>query len=443
MQLRLTFLAGSLVLFSLLPAYGHTQAQPTAVTPVSTVNGVNFSMPTGTFRYGGSISEVIQKGYFANQDYSYQTNFSGSVAYSSRSVLRPFSAVYSGGVQIANQSNYGTTFFQSLALSQGYLTRNWTFGISDVVSYLPQSPTVGLSGIPGAGDLGLDPVTSPGVPAQDILTYNSNRVSNTVTGTASRRLSGRTSISGDSSYSILHFFNDASFDSRQIVSDLNFDHTLDARTEVGAGVSYSIYNYDAVAHSTFETRGVNVHGSRRISQALSVVGSVGPQWINASSNLGIPSRITVAASASLTYTRQFGTFAASYTRGTNGGSGVVPGAFSDSLGGSFSRRFGINWSGALTGGYSRTTGLGNGLITDLAATGIANDSQYDSVFGGAQANRRITRSLSAFASYTAFEQTFGNVSAPSALVPGALNGLVQSFAFGVSFYPHSLVPGQF
>ena len=443
MQLRFAVLAGSLGVPSLLSMPGHTQAQPTAVTPVATTSGVNFSLPTGTFRYGGSVSEVIQKGYFANQAYSYQTNFSGSLAYSGRSVTSPFSAVYSGGVQIANQSNYGTTFFQSLALSQGYLTRNWTFGVSDVVSYLPQSPTVGLSGIPGAGDLGLDPVTSPGVPSQDILTYNSNRISNTVTGTVSRRLSGRTSISGDSSYSILHFFNDASFDSRQIVSDLNIDHALDARTDVGAGVSYSIYNYDAVANSTFETRGVNVHGSRRISPSLSIVGSVGPQWINASSNLGIPSRITVAASASATYTRQFGTFAASYTRGTNGGSGVVPGAFSDSLGGSFSRSFGVNWSAALTGGYSRTTGLGNGILTNLAATGIANDSQYDSVFGGAQANRRLTRSLSAFASYTAFEQTYGNVSVPSAAVPGALNGLVQSFAFGISFYPHSLFPGQF
>lgn len=443
MQLRFAVLVAGLACPGLIPALGHAQAQPTAVTPVSTTNGVNFSMPTGTFRYGGSISEVIQKGYFSNQDYSYQTNFSGSVAYSSRSVTKPFSAVYSGGVQIANQSNYGTTFFQSLALSQGYLTRNWTFGVTDVVSYLPQSPTVGLSGIPGAGDLGPDPVTSPGVPSQAILTYNSNRVSNTVTGTASRRLSGRTSISGDSSYSTLHFFNDASFDSRQIVSDVNVDHTLDARTDIGAGVSYSIYNYDAVAHSTFETRGINVHGSRRINRSLSVLASVGPQWINSSSNLGIPSRLTVAATASLTYTRQFGTFAASYTRGTNGGSGAVPGAFSDSLGGSFSRGFGINWSAALTGGYSRTTGLGSGLITDLAATGIANDSRYDSVFGGAQVNQRLTRSLSVFGSYTAFEQSYSNVSASAALIPGALNGLVQSFAFGVSFYPHSLVPGQF
>jgi len=315
MQLRFAILAGGVALPGLLAAPGRAQALPTAVTPISTTTGVNFALPTGTFRYGGSVSEVIQRGYFSNQDYSYQTNFSGSLAYSSRSVTRPLSAVYSGGVQIANQSSYGTTFFQSLALSQGYLTRNWTFGITDVVSYLPQSPTVGLSGIPGAGDLGLDPVSSPGVPSQNILTYNSNRVTNTVTGTASRRLSGRTSISGDSSYSIQHFFNDASFDSRQIVSDLNVDHTLDARTDIGAGVSYSIYNYDAVAHSTFETRGVNVHGSRRINRALSVVGSVGPQWINASSNLGIPSRVTVAASASLTYTRQFGTFAASYTRG--------------------------------------------------------------------------------------------------------------------------------
>ncbi len=443
MQLRVAVVAGGLVPVGVLPALGRAQAQPTAVTPVSTVSGLNFAVPAGSFRYGGSLSEVIQRGYFSTRQYSYQTNLSGSLAYSTRSVTRPFSAIYSGGVQFANQSGYGTTFFQNLALSQGYVTRHWTFGLSDVVSYLPQSPTVGLSGVPGTGDLGLDPVSSPGVPAQNVLSYNSNRVSNTVTGSASRRLSGRTSVSGDASYSILHFFDNSSYDSRQIVSDLNVDHTLDARTNIGAGVSYSIYNYDAVAHASFETRGVNVHGSRQITRPLAVFGSVGPQWINASASLGIPSRVTVAATAGLTYVRQFGTLSASYTRGTNGGSGVVPGAFSDSLTGTFSRSFGRDWSAGLNGGYTRTTGLGSSAITNLAATGIPNQANFDSTFGGVQANRRLTSSLSAFASYTAFEQSYGNIATANAPLPGALNGLVQSFAFGISFYPRSLVPGQF
>ncbi len=444
---RLACTALSLALASPLRGYG--QAEPTAVAPtilnpVSTLGGLSYELPAGTFRYGATASEVFQRGFYSDRGTIYQTNLSGSVAYSTRSERHPFSAVYSGGVLLANQAGYGTTFYQNLALTQNYATRTWNFGLSDVVSYLPQSPTVGLSGIPGAGDLGLNPVVNTGVPSQNILSFNSSRVSNTVTGDVSHQLTGRTSITGDASYSLLHFFDNSAIDSRQIGADLALRHQLSARTIVGVGVNYSIFNYDIVQNSSFETRSVNLQISHQLTRSLAVAGTVGPQWINGSSGLGIPSQLTTAANASLTYTKRFGITSLSYFRGTNGGSGVVAGALSDSITGAFSRSFGRGWSAALSGGYSRTRGLATeSSAPDLLLAGVAYYGNFDSTFGGAQVNRRLTRSLSAFGSYTASHQTYGNFGAQGTNTQGALNGLLQTFAVGVSFYPRSLVPGQF
>ena len=440
MHLRSATFALAAVLPACASPLAHAQAQPTAVATVQN-NGLNLGLINGTFHYGGSVSEVFQTGYAANKDVVYQTNLSGNVAYSTKSEVRPFSLIYSGGVQFSNLAGYGNSVFQSLALSQGYNTRDWTFGINDVVSYLPQSPTVGLSGIPGAGDIGLYPVTGVNEPSQNILTYNSNRVSNTVAGTAARRLTSKTSLSGEASSGLIHFFNNSSFDSNQLNADVSINHTISARTSVGVGVTYTIFGYDAQANSSFQTRGVSVRGQHQLTRALSVSGYIGPQWVSSSQSLGIPSRLTVSGGGGVTYNRRFGSLSAFYSRGVNGGSGVLPGAISDSFSGAFSRTFGRDWAGSINAGYSRTNGLASqGGATNLAPIGISNYSNFDSTFAGAQVNRRLSKSFSAFASYSAANQSYGNYGLNS---PGALNGLVQSFAIGVSFYPRSVNLGQF
>ncbi len=71
--------------------------------------------------------------------------------------------LYAGGVLFGNRYGQGVRPFQTFAVSQGLVTAAWIFGISDSVSYLPQSPTTGLSGIPGVGDLGSQPIQGPSV----------------------------------------------------------------------------------------------------------------------------------------------------------------------------------------------------------------------------------------------------------------------------------------
>lgn len=427
---------------TLLPLTAHAQALPTASMPLPTSN-MNLGLVNGTFRYGASASEVFQLGYLGNGNLVRQTNLSGSLLYSTKSEMAPFSAIYSGGVQFTNQSDVGTNTFQSLALSQGYSTGAWTFGVSDVLSYLPQSPTVGLSGISGTGDIGLIPVTGIDVPAQNILTYGSNRIANTVTGNVTRRLTSRTSISGTASYGLLHFFNNLSLDTTQVAGTVGLNHVISPRTTIGLDASYAIYSYQAqpVSNTSFTTRSLAARVQRQFTRSLTGYASAGPQWINSSQSLGIPSRLTAYGSAGATYTRRFGTLGLSYNRGANGGSGVLPGAISDSVGGSFSRTFGRDWAASANAGYTRTSGLGEAAnlgIVGLPAVGSYGG--FNALFFGGQATRRLTQTLSAFMSYTSLKQTYGNATINT---PGAVNGLVQSFAIGISYYPRSVNLGQF
>ncbi len=119
---------------------------------------------------------------------------------------------------------------------------------------------------------------------------------------------------------------------------------------------------------------------------------------------------------------------------------MLPGAFSDTLAGTASRAYGHNWAVSGNAGYTRTSGLGTSVNTNLVVLpGFGSYGSFDSTFAGGQVTRRITDAFSAFASYTAFHQTYGNVTN----IPGAIGGLIQSFTIGASWYPRSTNLGQF
>jgi len=161
----------------------HAQAVPTAESPLmSSSLGPNLPSLDGVVHYALSASEIVQYGYYGPGDVSHSTDLSGDIAYTSKSTVRPFGLLFAGGVILANQSGQGTSSFWNLTASQGYITRHWAFNISDSFSFLPQSPTTGLSGIAGVGDLGF-PVESPTTgPAGGILTTSGDRIGNTLTG---------------------------------------------------------------------------------------------------------------------------------------------------------------------------------------------------------------------------------------------------------------------
>ena len=422
-----------------LPCAGLGQATPIASVDPSS-SGLNLPAINGTFQYGLSAAEVVQKGYSSSGGVYAQTSISGDLAYASKSEVHPFSLLYTGGTQFGNQAGYSNSYYQSLAISQAYVTRSWVFGVSDILSYLPQSPTVGLSGIPGTGDVGLNPVQNGLVPSQDVITIENTRLSNSVNGNVERRLDAFTSISGGANYGILDFLGNGGVNSTQIGAEVAINRRLDARSSASLAATYGIFSYSDLGDGTsFQSRGLSASFQRQLSRSLTANVSGGPEWINGSGSLGIPSRLTFTAGAGLGYTVRVYAVNAGYSRGVNGGAGVQPGGISDAISGAVQRPFGTAWSASANVGYARTQGLSSGpAVANLALLGLTANGNYHSLYAGGQISRRINKSFSGYVSYTALDQSYSQ----SQIAPSALNGIVQSFAIGISYFPRSLHLGQ-
>jgi len=445
MKIRIV-LSVVLLLMSTSTFYG--QAIPAGtITPISSIgSGPNLPSLDGVLHYALSASEAIQFGYYGSGVVSHSTILSGDVSYTAKSELRPFSLDAAGGVILANQSGQGTTGFISGAISQGYITRTWNFNISDSVSFLPQSPTTGLSGIPGVGDLGLTPVQGPVQgPAGGILSVSGNRVANSITGSAERQIGRETSISGSGSWSIFHFLGDNAssvglLDTSMVSGTVAVNRRLDARSSMSVNADYATFSY---SHSStgltppdIETRGINLSYQRLLSRTLSVSVSGGPQWVSSSNSTLIPSDVNAAVSASLSYSRGLTSASIGYSRGVSAGSGVLAGALTDNVFASVGHTYGRKWVAALTAGYTHSSGLTQ--LTGQQFLGAVNQN-YDTTFGEVQVTRGFTPHFSGFASYEAQHQSSNNAIAE----PNALNGTSQTIGFGITFTPRSTRLGQF
>ena len=275
------------MLTALLGASGvlHGQATPTATSGEARYNpGPNLPLIEGNLQYALSASELIQTGLSGNSGAVASTNLSGDVEYLSTSTIHPSTLLYGGGVLFSNQSGQGTSTFQSVTASQGLVGGGWAVGVSDSLSYLPQSPTTGLVGIPGVGDIGLQPVPDPTLPAQSILTNYGKRVSNSVSGNVERQLGGRNSVSGSASYGILRFVGSnatgtTNLDSNQLSGEVGLNRRLNPRSSVSLSAQYATFSYQANPTS-FTTRGLSLQFTRQLSRTLSLQASAGPQWVN-------------------------------------------------------------------------------------------------------------------------------------------------------------------
>ncbi len=438
---KIRFAVSVLVLTAGSICYG--QALPTASSPMSPTTGLNLSSLDGILHYAVSGSEVINFGYFGQGQVTNSSVISGDVAYTAKSQVRPFSLLFAGGVVLPNQSEQSTTYFSSAAVSQGLVTRSWVFNISDSVSFLPQSPTVGLSGIPGVGDLGATPVQGPiDGPAGGILSNSGNRIANSLSGSAERQISHNMSISGGGSWSFLHLLegNDG-FDSSTVSASLAANRRLNARSSLSLSGGYSTFDYGnngggGTAPPTIQNESISLSYQRTLSRRLSLSVSIGPQWVSSSNSSLVPSSLSAGGSAGLSYSRGLTGASLSYSRGINAGTGVLPGAESQNLAASIGHTYGKKWMTSASASYGHSDGLARfavqGSVVDV-------NEVFDTVVGGLQLTRGFGPHFSGFASYSIAHQSNKNS------IPGlnAFDGTSQSIGFGVSFAPRSTRVGQF
>ena len=406
------------------------QALPAAeAAPIST----GFALPraAGTLNYAVSASESLSWGYYGNQGAASGTNLSGDLGYISNSKLHPFSAVFSGGHSwsTSGQPSYS---FLNLAMSQVLSLKRWSIVVSDSVSYLPGTPTTGLSGIPGVGDLGVSLGAGTG---QGVLTNYSDSVSNTVTGSVQHPLTGKTSVNASGSYGTQYFLGTGGegLDSNSTTGGGGISHQLNPRTSFGGNYSYSTYQFTGnsavMAEPGFASQTASGQITHQFTRKFSVSVSAGPQWTSYDS-AGSSQGLSLYASASATYQGHFSQATAYYMRGTNAGFGVVGGSLSQGGGVSVSRTFARVWNCSASASYTQSSGLPGANVAPFT---------FDTTVAGVQTSRAIVRSLSAYASYT-FEHQSSNQAATTAV--DVFTGSEQVVGFGLTYSPSSIHLGR-
>ncbi len=435
---------------SLCPAmYG--QATPAGVaTNTSFVSSVvptlGSALSDGEIHYSLSAGEVIQHGLYSGSGFDSSTNLSGSVGYSKSSERAPFSLLFSGGLLLTSQSEAKVQTYQNASISQSYaITSRMNFFVADSVSYIPQSPTTGYSGIAGTGDLGTIQGPAQG-PAGGILTNYGRRISNSLSGGLERTFTAATSVSGSAGWDILRFVDGIGVDTTDISGNVALNHRLNGRTSVSGNVTYSIFTYGSygsvsdplgLSNLSIQARGANIVVTRLISHSLSVSASGGPQFINSSNSTLVPAKTTGAGSVNVTYSRKVTSASVSYVRGASGGSGVQQGSISDAVSAAVSRSYGRDWQGSITGNYTHS----QALITNQQLNHFLGVSgSYDSVFGGVQVSRRLGLHSSVYGTYTLQHQSSGDNPTTS---PSVFSGTSNIFSIGVSWTPRSTRLGQF
>lgn len=413
-----------LALVSISLSLARAQAVAAAVGPTP-----GFQLPTvsGTLHYGLSLSERAVFGYEGNDSTYYSTNFSGNLGYLSESRVHPFSAIYSGGYLLGTNGQQSSQY-HDLAFSQVATFGRWTAVVGDSIAYLPESAAGGLSGIPGLGDANLTPGQPGTFLDQSILNRNVTRISNIANGSLARQLTGATGIFAGGSFGVDRYIGagGTGIDDNNASVSAGLNHRIDARTTTGAVYSYSRYSYTGQNIVT-STQTASLQASHQFSRKLSASGSAGPQWINSNTPL-IPSQLSYALSGNFSYAAKNTSSSVGFSRGTNAGSGVITGAISNSLFAGLQHRFGTSWQGAANVFYVRSHSL---------ATGPFNVS-FDEVVGTLQVNRAISRSVSAYASYSA-ERQIDNGPVASVIL---FNGLSQTLGFGITFSPESIHVGR-
>lgn len=386
------------------------------VVPEATGPGMPVS---GNVHYDAHYSEIEYLGGGFNDSQS--AVLSGDVAYANLSKRLPFSLQNAGGYSWAVTGvPYGVGFFDSLSLSQGFVRRKWNLQLSDNASYLQEAPTTGFSGVAGTGE----PIGGPTPPpstSQTILTVNTSTVDNSVNGEFERTLNYATSLNLGGNSELLRYPDGNGIDTDSQTANAGLTQRLNARNSLSYLYLFSQFSYPGnslgLATTTLMTNSALFGYERHWTRQITTDGAIGPEWVMGANSAVVPSSTRVSGNASFEDQFRFGSASLNYIHTTSGGGGFLVGGVIDSASADFSKEFKKKLTTGFTGGYMRTTGL-------------STQGTIDGKFGAAMVTWRLSRYFTAFASYTATDQ-----SSSSLLPSNALNQTLQVISFGIGYSP--------
>ena len=346
---------------------------------------------------------------------------SGNFEYANGGERLPFTVTYGGGYAwTISGPNYGSGLFQHMTLTQGFIGVKWNAVFSDNVSYLPESSTVGFTGVPGTGEpIGGSGSTGPS--SESVLTVDAPVVTNIASGEFSRTLNYATKFSLGGGTELMRYTDGSGLDNNRQMANAQFSRRLNARNSLIGQYAFAQYSYIS-STETFTTETASVGFSRVWNRQITTFASVGPQWTHSSNTAVVPNSTGIAASATISDRLRFGDASLDYSHGKGTGGGYLLGAEVDAVSAGFSREFEQKWTVGIEGGYRRTSGL-------------INNGETNGKFGGVQTSRRLGRNFSVFANYTALDQ-----SSSLALQTNVLNQLEQLISFGIGYTPRNTRP---
>jgi hypothetical protein len=386
------------------------------VVPEATGPGIPVS---GNAHYDLHYSEIEYLGGTFNNSQS--AVLSGDVAYANLSKRLPFSLQDASGYSWAVAGTpYGAGFFDNLSLTQGFVRRKWNLQLSDSASYLQEAPTTGFSGVAGTGEP-IGGSTPPPSTSQTILTVNTSTVDNSVNGEFERTLNYATSLNLGGNSELLRYPDGNGIDTDSQTANAGLTQRLNARNSLSYRYLFSQYSYPGdslgLVTTTLMTNSALFGYERHWTRQITTDGAIGPEWVVGANSAVVPFSTRVSGNASFEDQFRFGSASLNYIHTTSGGGGFLVGGEIDSASAGFSKEFAKKLTTALSGGYMRTSGL---------------DSQgtIDGKFGAAMFTWRLSRYFTAFANYTANDQ-----SSSSALPSNALNQTLQVISFGIGYSP--------
>jgi len=346
---------------------------------------------------------------------------SGNLEYMNGGERLPFTLAYGGGYSwnIAGTS-YGDGLFENLLLSQGIVGRNCSIQASDNVSYRKEAPTTGFSGVPGTGE----PISGPNPPppsGETILTFNTRVVNNVVSGEFDHSLNYATTLSVGGNSELLRYPDGNAVDTNAEMAYASLTGRLNARNSLSGQYLFTDYSYPgnnlALPISSLVTNTALFGYQREWNRRITTNASIGPEWVESSNSAIVPASTRVSGSAKVDDQFRFGSASLNYSHAASGGGGFLAGAEVDSVSAGFSREFERKLTIELTGGYRRNSALGN-------------KGEINGKFGAAMATMRLSSKFTAFASYTAMDQ-----SSSYSLPANALSRLQQVISFGIGYSP--------
>ena len=387
------------------------QVVPEATGPGMPVSGkVHYDLHYSEIEYlGGSVND------------SQSAVFSGNVDYANLSDRLPFSLKDAGGYSWAVEgAPYGVGPFDNLSLSQGFVRRKWNLQFSDSASYRKEAPTTGFSGVPGTGEP-IGGSTTPPSSSQSILTLNTSTVDNSANAEFERTLNYATTLNLGGNSELLRYPDGNGIDTDNETANAGLTQRLNARNSLSYRYLFSQFSYPDGDHglptTSLMTNSALFGYQRHWTRQITTNAAVGPEWVEGANSAVVPSSTRVSGNASFEDQFRFGSVSLNYSHTTSGGGGFLVGGEVDSASAGFTREFKKTLTTELSGGYMHTSGLGT-------------QGKIDSEYGAAMVTWRLSRYFTAFASYTADDQT-----SSSSLPSNALNQMLQVISVGIGYSP--------